>query len=115
MIRAIGIDFKRPEVSLADVTWGCELVTNQIKTTVVDVVERVADSEHERTLKSVLRHITREGTSQADLTIKTRAVPRDQRQKILKDLIDGGQVTMKRHKPKKGRPTTYYVRTQGNG
>jgi len=115
MIRAIGVDFKRPEVSLADVTWGCELVTNQIKTTVVDVVDRVADSEHERTLKSVLRHITREGTSQADLTIKTRAVPRDQRQKILKDLIDGGQVTMKRHKPKKGRPTTYYVRTQGNG
>jgi len=113
MIRAIGQDFKRPEISLTDVEWGCELVSHQIKICVCDVVEHVADSEHERALKSVLRHIPYDGIKLAKLTMATRAIPRDQRQKIIKDLIDSGQISQKRHKPKRGRPTTYYVRTRG--
>ena len=110
MVRAIGLDYHSPKISLEDITWGCELIEYLINVSVSDVIERVADTDYERKLKTVLHHIPKRGIKASDLTRKTQAINRDERNKIIKDLIDSRRIEQKQVRPKKGRPSIVYTR-----
>ena len=110
MVRAIGLDYRQPKISLDDITWGCELIEYLVNVSITDVVERVADTDYERKLKTVLQHIPKRGIKASDLTRKTQAINRDERNKIIKDLIDSQRIEQKQVRPKKGRPSVVYTR-----
>ena len=112
MVRAIGLDYRAPKISLDDITWGCELIEYLINVSIADVVERVADTDYERKLKTVLQFIPKRGIKSSDLTRKTQAISRDERNRIIKDLIDSRRIEQKQVRPKKGRPSIVYNRTK---
>lgn len=112
MVRAIGLDYRQPRISLEDITWGCELIEYLINVSIADVVERVADTDYERKLKTVLQFIPKRGIKSSDLTRKTQAISRDERNRIIKDLIDSRRIEQKQVRPKKGRPSIVYNRTK---
>lgn len=108
LVRAIGRDYRDPLVSLDIAEWGCALVEYLVGQTIGEAREHVSDSDYERKLKVVAKYIPEAGISSRDLMRKTQSINRDERSKIIKDLIDAGRISQQRHKNSKARATTIF-------
>lgn len=96
LIRAVADNPPDPSIDASDLEWGYDIAEHSVDTVLRAVEERVADNEHEATLKRVLKVITEGGSAGIALNELTRRTQwlRDKkhRMSIIDDLIEAGQV-----------------------
>lgn len=112
-IRAIGINYIHPRITVEDMEWGRDLALWSAECMIADAGDYMAENDYQRDVHGVLRIIRdRPGVSKRDLQQKIKhRLKGPALDAILTALIEGGDITVKLgEKPPSGGhpPKTYY-------
>jgi hypothetical protein len=89
--------------------WACQMAFDRSQFLAVAVRENIADSQHEKTLKRMLRLIaSNEGITSRDLTRKCQDIKKRDREEILVTLIESEQITCDKIESGGNRPVSIY-------
>jgi hypothetical protein len=95
LIRAVCENPERPVISQSCMEWGWGLAQMSAETIKRRIGDSIADNPHEANVKRVLRIISeagKNGIEKNSLTRKCQAIKKHEREPIIKDLVESGQV-----------------------
>jgi hypothetical protein len=94
LIRACSSDYDRAIISLEDAKWACKLAKYLADNMLYIVENYVSDNQIESNTKRMLNHIKAnpEGVSKTMLTRKNHRIKKNEREEILKTLLESGQI-----------------------
>lgn len=114
MVRAVGARPMGPEVEVGDIRWAYAVVEH-CQVGMLSALERhVGETDHERNVKRILEHIRKAGANgltRRELTRKEQRTKRKDREEIVRDLVDGGSVEI-RKETTGGREREVYIATE---
>lgn len=96
---AISRNQDRPTITAAEMTFGVALMSYTIRYAISAVDENLAENEHERAKKRILKVVRETGPAgvlRKDLTRKTQYLKRQLRDECLDDLIEAGEIVRER-------------------
>lgn len=116
LIVAGASDFYEPKITLAMATYACDLIEYILDDFTTTFVDEIIDSRNADFNRRVFRVIHSRGTTgctKSKLTAATNFVRRNEREAIIDDLVEGGQIVAKTLPPRPGlihpgRPVTVY-------
>jgi len=116
LIVAGASNFYEPKITLSIAEYACDLIEYIVNDFTNTFVDEIVDSPIAHNVRQVFRHIHNHGATgitRTKLTAATSFIRRNERQYIIDDLIEGGQVVAKTlpHRTDKkhpGRPVTVY-------
>lgn len=116
MIRAISREPADPVIMLSDIVWAQHLVEHCLVTAMRETDANVADSAAEGNVKrllDVVRKVGGSGLTKTELMKKTRFLETRQRNAIIADLIEGGDLWPSQEKGVGDKPVTRYSASPG--
>lgn len=112
LVSAISADPTNPVIRERDFEWGMTIATYNADLIIAQVEDRVSDSETESQTKTILRWIKKAGSNgilQGELTRKTQAIKKRERDDILDSLVEANVVYREKvEREGAGRPTYRY-------
>jgi hypothetical protein len=117
MIRAVARDPHAPCIELRDVQWARTLTRHCLATAMRETEAHVSDSMSESNVKrllDVVRKTGPAGINKTDLLRRTRFMDTKQRNSLVIDLVEGGEIIAAKVETA-GRSTTVYTLAAGDG
>lgn len=116
LIVAGSSNFYEPEITLEIAEYACDLIEyilNDFSITFIDDIVDSVNAENSRRVFRIIHNRGIDGCTQAKLTVNTIFIRRHERQAIINDLLEGGQIVSKTpppnpHMKHPGRPATVY-------
>ena len=112
LVRAVSFDPEQPVIREADASWAIRLVQHSVATVIEQVERHVADNQVEHNHKRVLEIIRKSGAggiNRSQLCRKSRFLTKRERDEILSELVEAGDVLVWTQPSGTPKPITLYT------
>lgn len=112
LIRACGVNPEHPEITEADAEWGCGMAWGLTESFMARVGDAAPENKAEEALQKVLAVVSKRKSVSRGALLRSTKMYSDALDKVVKTLIESGEITMDIEKATNGKVKTTYSKKQ---